>query len=210
MTSELDQSYWDGRWQQVYRTRQAIADSREPNPQLRAEVNALPPGRALDAGCGNGSDAIWLATKGWRVTAADFSTTALKHARMRADHAGMADQIDWLHADLSIWTPPAARFDLVTSHYLHGVPQRTSVFRRLGSAVTPGGTLLIVGHHPDDRPDDPAAPPLEAFFRVEELLDALDPAQWHVVDAETRVRPGDDPDGKPITRTDAVLRALRR
>ncbi|MGV0642609.1 class I SAM-dependent methyltransferase [Mycolicibacterium sp. XJ879] len=210
MTSELDQNYWDERWEQVYRTRQATADSREPNPQLRAEVSALKPGRALDAGCGNGSDAMWLATQGWQVTAADFSTAALKHARRRADDANLGDRIDWVHADLGSWTPPAARFDLVTSHYLHGVPQRTSAFRRLGNAVAPGGTLLIVGHHPDDRPDDPAAPPLEAFFRVEELLDALDPAGWHVVVAETRVRPGADHDGNPITRTDAVLRAQRR
>ncbi len=210
MTSELDRHYWDRRWQEVYRTRQDFADSREPNPQLRAEVSSIPPGDALDAGCGNGSDAIWLAAQGWQVTAADFSATALEHAGQRARDAGVADRIDWVPADLGVWTPPEGRFDLVTSHYLHGVAQRELVFGRLGAAVAPGGTLLIVGHHPDDRPADPAAPSPEVFFTVEALVSWLAPDEWTVEVAEARTRGAVDHDGNEFTRTDAVLRARKR
>ncbi|WP_202638484.1 class I SAM-dependent methyltransferase [Bailinhaonella thermotolerans] len=143
MPEEFDEAYWEGRYRE-----HTVSRRLEPNPYLAEAAGGLPPGAALEAGCGTGTDAVWLASRGWRVTGVDISDTALEHAREHARESGVADRIDWVRADLTGWTPAEEGFALVYSHYVHPAAGPGPLFRRLAAAVAPGGTLLIVDHHP--------------------------------------------------------------
>jgi SAM-dependent methyltransferase len=200
-------------WEERYRSSAAIWSGR-PNPSLVAEAAALPAGAALDVGCGEGADVVWLAARGWRVTGVDFSPTALQRAAGHAAAQGpeVAGRVEWIQADLTTWTPPAEGFDLVSGHFFH-VPAepRRALFGRLSAAVSPGGTLLIVGHHPSDRHTSIPRPDVpEMFWTAEEVAAELDPALWEVVAAEARPSSAHDHAGREVTTTDAVLRARRR
>ncbi len=132
-------------WDERHATRQPIEASR-PDALLVGEADRLVPGRALDVACGEGRNAIWLAERGWRVTAVDFSAVALRHARERAGAAGV--QVEWLERDLLDWVPPARAFDLVSVVYLHLPPdERATVLARLAASVATGGQVVVVGHH---------------------------------------------------------------
>ena len=207
-------SMFDQEWfEERYRSAPALW-SGDPNPQLVAEMAELPPGTALDAGSGEGADAIWLAERGWRVTGVDFSTTALARA---AEHAAtrreeVAGRIDWRQADLTTWAPPEGAFDLVSAQYMHLPPEpRVALFARLAAAVAPGGWLLIVGHDFSDVAAGGHRPPMpEMFFTAEEVAESLTPGEWEVVTIEARPRPAKVHEGQEITVHDAVLRARRR
>src|SRR5215469_8873737 len=137
MSDQFSEAAWDER----YRSRDALW-SGKPNRYLVSEVDGLVPGRALDVGAGEGADAIWLAARGWRVTAVDISSVALGRAAAHAADRGMdiADRIEWQHEDLLSWQPAAASFDLVSAQYMHlAGAERTLVFGRLAAAVAPGG-----------------------------------------------------------------------
>ncbi|WP_354642993.1 bifunctional NAD(P)/FAD-dependent oxidoreductase/class I SAM-dependent methyltransferase [Kitasatospora camelliae] len=199
-------------WEERYRSRPALW-SGNPNPQLVAEAAALTPGRALDVGSGEGADALWLAGRGWRVTAVDIADTALERAAAHAAAAGpdLADRITWTRADLREEPPAEGGYDLVTAQYMHlPAEARRELYARLAAAVAPGGTLLIVGHHPLDLTTTVGRPRFlaEAMFTAEELATALDPA-WRVLAAETRPRDAVDPEGRAVTVHDAVLVARR-
>ncbi|MBH0120192.1 class I SAM-dependent methyltransferase [Rhodococcus sp. NPDC003382] len=206
MPDAFDREFWEDR----YRGRSTI--HRHPNPQLVAEVADLPPGRALDAGCGEGGDALWLAARGWHVTAVDIAETALDRARAHAATAGadVANRIEWVRADLSEWTPPRGGYDLVSSHYVHAPGPREELLRRLAGAVAPGGTLLVVGHdHPvHPHPGDHTAP--ESRVTTSELAAGLKPDLWEGVVAESRTHTVNGHDGQEFVMHDAVLRAVRR
>lgn len=184
---------------------------REPNPYLVAAVTDRAPGTALDAGCGEGAEAGWLAGQGWRVTAVDIAASALRRAREYAAALGaeVADRIDWVRADLTGWTPPAQRYDLVCAHYVHPATEGPDLLRRLAAAVAPGGTLLVVGHAPS-----PAGP--AATTSVEETTAVLDPGRWEVQVAEVRSRTvagahdHHGSHGHHGTLHDTVVRARRR
>ncbi len=104
-----DRNFWEERWSQVLREHADQVAHRPPNAHLIAEVGNLRPGFALDAGCGHGSDTLWLAARGWQVTAVDFSATALAHARSTAETVGadVGERIDWVEADLATLDPAA-------------------------------------------------------------------------------------------------------
>jgi SAM-dependent methyltransferase len=205
------QEFWDAR----YRSADRIW-SGNPNPHLVAHVAELFPRTALDVGCGEGADTIWLASLGWHVTAIDVSTVALDRAAEQAAAAGrrVADQITWQHADVLSWdfmTPPR-QFDLVSAQFMH-LPrlERETLVRRLAAAVRPGGTLLIVGHHPSDLETTVGRPNLpDLFFTAEEVAAALHPDDWQIIVAAAPERQTLDPDGQPVTIRDAVMRAIRR
>jgi SAM-dependent methyltransferase len=213
-------------YDQLYRSAPAVWSGR-PNRQLVVEASGLPPGTALDAGCGEGADVLWLAERGWRVTGVDFSEVALERAAAGARARGLSDRVEWLQADLDAWTPPECGFDLVTAHYLHARgDDRTALFRRLAAAVAPGGILLVVGHlldeatlrehaghgHADHGHGDDAGQAdghhLDLLYTAEEVAAALDPGQWRDVVTETRDR---DPaaaerTGNPVPDTVLVAR----
>ena len=153
MTNEsLDRDSWERRWEQALREHPDAVASRPPNAHLLAEFGDLQPGRALDAGCGHGSEAIWLAASGWQVTAVDFAVTALEHGRSRAQTVGpdVADRITWVEGDLGSWAPTTESFDLVSCLYVHVAGEVGEMVRRLGTGVAAGGTLFLVGHRPVD------------------------------------------------------------
>lgn len=151
--------------------------SGEPNGALVAEVTGLAPGRALDVGCGEGADAVWLARRGWDVTALDVSQVALDRARMHAADAGAT--VTWLHNGLLDAVLPAEGFDLVSAQYpaLRHTPGQDAE-RALIDAVAPGGTLLVVHH---DLTHDPGHD------------HDFDPAEW-VSPADVAALLADNPD----------------
>jgi SAM-dependent methyltransferase len=131
-------------WDHKYGQAQNLWSAR-PNRFLVAEVEALPPGRALDLACGEGQNAIWLATVSWDVVGVDFSEVAIAKARARAERDGVA--VDFAIGDLVEYEPEAGAFDLVLLLYLHLPPhERRLVLERASAAVASGGTLLLVGH----------------------------------------------------------------
>jgi SAM-dependent methyltransferase len=204
------QEFWDSR----YRSADRIW-SGNPNPHLVAHVAGLVPRTALDVGCGEGADAIWLASLGWHVTAIDVSTVALDRAAEQAAAAGrrVADRITWQHADVLSWDfmKPPRQFDLVSAQFMH-LPrlERETLVRRLAAAVRPGGMLLIVGHHPSDLETTVGRPNLpDLFFTAEEVAAALHPDDWQIIVAAAPERQTLDPDGQPVTIRDAVMHAIR-
>jgi SAM-dependent methyltransferase len=140
---EFDKAYWEDHWAP------AIAGGTDRglpvNPYLPAETRDLPAGTALDAGCGTGAEALWLADHGWRVTGADISTAALAAAADRAAEAGRAGRVEWVDADLTTWEP-GRTWDLVITSYAHPHTGQMAFYERIASWVSPSGTLLIVGH----------------------------------------------------------------
>jgi SAM-dependent methyltransferase len=211
--SRLDmftQAYWDDRYgghRHVW--------SGQPNPYLVSETAELTPGRAIDVGCGEGGDAIWLARQGWQVTGADVSPVGLERAAHNADTAGaeIAQRIAWRQVDLFAdeWMPLGS-YELVSSQYLHLPPDlRAQSMQRLADAVAPGGDLLVAAHHPSDleipglRPHVP-----ELFCTADELAAHLDDADWEIITAAAPQRSVNGPEGTPVTIRDAVLRARRR
>jgi thioredoxin reductase/SAM-dependent methyltransferase len=203
----FDRAWWDER----YRSAPELWSGR-PNAVLVAEAADLPPGRALDAGSGEGGDALWLADRGWQVTAVDLSAVAVDRGARAAEERGLTARTVWRQADLTEWAPPAATFDLVCSSFLHlPAGTREPVLVGLAAAVVPGGTLLVVGHDHSDVHATVGRPDLPEFFASPEQLAALlDPAEWQVEVAEARPRRAVDPEGREVDIADAVLRARRR
>jgi SAM-dependent methyltransferase len=145
MTHGFDKQYWEQRWRQGNADGPGSMGGNPPNPYLARETSELAPGTALDAGSGAGAEAIWLAWRGWQVTAVDISSEALARAAERATASGASERLQWVEADLSVWNP-ATRFDLVTTHYAHPAMPQLEFYDRIAGWVAPGGALLIVGH----------------------------------------------------------------
>lgn len=168
--------------------------SGRPNGALVAEAADLAPGRVLDVGCGEGADAVWLAQRGWAVTALDPSRVALDRAEAAARQAEV--QIRWFRGGLLEVADGTATYDLVSVQY-PGIRLSEAAIGTLLSAVAPGGTLLFV-HHDLDRSD---------FVMPDDVAAALD-QDWVVEVRETRPRPGPLPPEAQHVR-DIVLRARR-
>lgn len=200
----FDDEYWDRIWAG---DRAAAMGSGEPNPHLVREVGDLAPGTALEAGCGAGAEAIWLAERGWEVTGADIAAAALDRAAARAAEAGVAERAQWVQADLSNWAPDMV-YDLVTTHYAHPAMPQLEFYDRLATWVAPGGTLLIVGHLHHDHGGE--HPPASASATAASITARLDPTEWEVVTAEESRRTMSGPGGHGKTIHDVVVRATRR
>lgn len=201
-----DEHFWNARYSEKERIW-----SGKPNPQLVAEAADLKPGTALDVGCGEGADALWLAGDGWQVTGVDISSVALARA---SEHEAALDgghpPVRWTQQDLTVWSPPAQAFDLVTAQYLHlPTEQRVPLFARLADAVAPGGTLLIVGHDPSDLQSAAHRPSLpDLYFRAEDIAESLG-SGWETVVAQARPRSASGPDGATLAVADTVYRGRR-
>lgn len=209
MTEHDTAKFWESR----YTERDQIWSGKANHALVTAVVD-FEPGRALDLGCGEGGDSVWLAERGWQVTAVDVAPTAISRARELATRTRVADgRITWLVEDLSSWHPPDS-YDLVTACFLHSSVEfpRTTVLQRAASAVAPGGHLLIVGH---------ASPPPWAradhhahhhFFSPAEELASLQlhEDEWEVVVDEIRTRAAIGPNGEHANLDDTVLLVRRR
>jgi 2-polyprenyl-3-methyl-5-hydroxy-6-metoxy-1,4-benzoquinol methylase len=206
-TPVMDQTFWDER----YRSAPQIWSGR-PNPHLVSDTGALTPGRALDVGAGEGADAIWLATHGWKVTAVDISAVALERGRAQAETLGadVQDNITWTQADVLVADLPDAAFDLVTVQFVHfASTDRTTFFRRCIAAVAPGGTLMIAAHHPSDMNTTLPRPRVpDLYYSADELAELLDD-HWTITAQDARPRLGHDGKGNKVTMHDTVLVAHR-
>ena len=197
-------------WEQHYGAHDRVWSGRV-NAELADAVESLRPGRALDLGCGEGADALWLADRGWRVVAVDVSHTALQRAAADALDRGLERHIDFQRHDLSD-SFPEGTFDLVTAQYLHSPVRldREHVLRRAAGAVAYGGLLLIVDHGGAT----PWTSKLDHDYRfpsVDEVVAALnlDDAAWKRLQVESVSRPAVGPEGQTGTVTDNVI-VLRR
>jgi SAM-dependent methyltransferase len=139
----VDRQRWDERYAGTEFTWKT-----EPNQFVAAELAGLAPGRALDLAAGEGRNSVWLAERGWRVTAVDFSKVGLAKGSQLGAVRGVPDgTIDWVVADLLDYEPARGAFDLVLIAYLHlEAASRAVVLARAATALADGGTLFIVGH----------------------------------------------------------------
>jgi SAM-dependent methyltransferase len=183
-----------------------------PNAVLEELVTTLAPapGTALDLGCGHGGDAIWLASRGFDVTAVDISPTALQRVATRARASGVAERVHPARHDLA-HDFPEGRFDLVNASYFH-TPldiDRGKVLRRAAAAVAPGGLLIIV-EHASIAPWSWQASKDVHFPRPEEVRASLElDDSWTAERCHAPERTATGPSGQQATVTDNVL-ALRR
>lgn len=195
-------TFWDGH----YAGHPAPTDPR-PNDRLTEAVASLPPGDALDLGCGNGGDALWLARRGWHVTAVDISAVAVKRLTALAASHGLGDRILAERHDLHESFPRGA-FDLINVHYLHTPHDldRAAVLRAAGHALRPGGRLLVVDHGStapwswNQDPDVRYPTPQEVATDI-----GLNPAAWTVERADAPRRIATGPGGRKAEVTDHVL-----
>lgn len=157
-------------WDDRYATEGDVF-GRAPN-QFVAEVLAeASPGEVLDLGCGQGRNAIWLASRGHRVTAVDFSEVGVEHAAGHAAEAGV--EVEFVAADLMHWEPKPEAYDIVLLSYLQLEPaRRIPVHQKAIAALAPGGTLLLVAHHRENLTDGVGGPRLpEVCFTEAELAE---------------------------------------
>jgi SAM-dependent methyltransferase len=201
-----DATYWDTRYAES-----TAVWSGNANAALVAEVATLTPGTALDLGCGEGGDAIWLARQGWTVTATDISAVALEKAAAHAAEAGVT--VDFQRHDLGT-SFPAGHYDLVSCQFLYprgGVP-REELLLKAKAAVAPGGILLIEGHQ-DFGPfaDQHHAHGDVSFPAPDEVVAGLglEAGEWQVLRCETHDRVQKGPDGQPAHRTDSTVKVRR-
>jgi SAM-dependent methyltransferase len=197
-------------WEQHYRRRERVWSGRA-NAVLVDVVAPLPARTALDLGCGEGGDAVWLAQRGWRVTAVDLSAIALNRAAAYAAEAGVEDRVDFQRHDLTA-TFPVGTFDLVSAQYLQSPVEfpRSRVLRAAAGAVAVDGLLLIVEHA--------TAPPWASdhathtrFPTEEGTLGSLElqEAQWRIERLGSPQRSAIGPNGESGTVADNVI-AVRR
>lgn len=211
LTHMFTAAFWDER----YAGSQRVWSGR-PNAQLVEQTEQLAPGRALDLGCGEGADAIWLAERGWEVTGVDVSQVALDRAAAHAAEAGVDARTTWRQADAFTAEGRATLptgFDLVSAAFVH-VPPDTfeAVYAHLAGCVAVGGSLLVLAHHPDDRHTGLRNSDLSHLLftpeQVVAVLDAQSDQEWDVVVTATPTRDHVH-DGGATTVTDTVVRAVR-
>jgi SAM-dependent methyltransferase len=190
--------------------------SGRPNHMLVDLAGDLAPGGALDLGCGEGGDALWLAERGWTVTGLDISPTALGRAEQAALRAGVHERTHWVAADLAEPDSLTAvgPVDLVNACFLQTPLDfpRAEVLRRAAGLVAPGGHVLVVAHAAAPPWADIPAELMNGFPTPDGELADLDlaPEEWEVLVADVRERPATGPDGEHAVLLDSVVLARRR
>lgn len=198
--ARFEQDHWD----ELYSSKEALWGG-QPNLQLVAHAADLPAGQALEVGCGEGGDSLWLAERGWHVLGIDLSEVALERTARLVAERGLNDRVTLQHADIRTWAAPAGRFDLVNAQFFHlPADMREAVWPNVANAVALGGTLLVVAHDPSDPhilEHGDHGPDL--FYTGDEVVAHL--AGWDVVVNEVVDRLHRD--GSP--GRDLVVRAVR-
>ncbi|HEY2042616.1 MAG TPA: class I SAM-dependent methyltransferase [Jatrophihabitans sp.] len=205
----MDSDAWDARY-----AASELVWSADPNRWVAAELAELRPGRALDLATGEGRNAIWLASRGWTVTAADFSKVALDKGRRIAEslddeEGSPSGRIHWLEADVFEHVPEPGGYDLVLICYLQvpAGPRRT-VVRRAAEALAPGGVLLVIGHDSTNLTDGVGGPQYpEVLFTPDDIVADLAMSGTTIrIDKAERVRREVPGEARPAI--DALVRAV--
>ncbi|MFE9657751.1 class I SAM-dependent methyltransferase [Micromonospora sp. NPDC006431] len=199
----MDSNGWDAR----YASSPDLVWGVEPNRFVVESVDGLTPGSALDLAAGEGRNAAWLAERGWRVTAVDFSPVGVERGRELAARRGVP--VEWRVADVTAYRPVPGSYDLVLISYLHlPAEDLARVLDAARQSLCPGGTLVVIGH---DRanlsggtggPQDPAI-----LLTPEAVVDGL--AGLRIQRAETARRPVPTGDGGSVDALDTVVVATR-
>lgn len=192
----MDAAEWDRRYASA-----ELVWGRPPNQFVAAEFADAPAGRALDLGAGEGRNAIWLASRGWQVTAVDFSSVAVDKGRRLAEQAKVT--IDWQVADVLRYQPPAAAFDLVLIAYLQlPAAELAQVLARAADALAPGGVLFAVGHDRTNLTDGVGGPQDPAvLYDLDTLAAQLRERDGMAVERAERVR-------RTVTTADGERQAI--
>lgn len=155
----MDRQKWNERY-----AAQPVLWTVDPSPFLGGEVGDRPPGRALDLGAGEGRTTVWLAERGWQVTAVDFSDVGLERGRQRVEALGLPGAVEWVCADLMEYEPAGGIYDLVLLMFVHlPPPDRRRLLRQAAATLNPGGIVLVAGYHPVDVPTGETAGPPNRF-----------------------------------------------
>jgi SAM-dependent methyltransferase len=198
----MDAAYWDER----YRASESVWGA-GPNRWVEQQASDLPPGIAVDLACGEGRNAVWLAGRGWRVYAVDFSSVALSKGAEQERRALGRSEINWLEADATTFVPPEP-VDLALLCYLQvDPPARRSAVRAAATALAPGGTLLVIGHDSRNLTEGTGGPQdAGVLFTAADVEHDLDGIGLHIERAGAVLRPVPGADRPAI---DALLRAVR-
>lgn len=205
--------FWDGMYGEHERRW-----SGNPNAMLVEMVTGRRPGRAIDLGCGEGADSIWLAQQGWEVLGVDVSATALDRAANAARSEGVSDKITWVEADLSDWEPDG-QFDLVSAFFFQSPIElpRERILNNLSKKIQVDGRLLVVGHAEwppwskraqTEAEGNEAPEPLPSASEVWESLN-LKSNEWHLEICDDLARDATGPDGQTGELIDSVVLARR-
>lgn len=198
------EEFWDERY--------ASSDriwSGNPNARLVEEVAGLAPGTALDVGCGEGADVVWLASQGWTVTGVDVSGVVIRRAAEHAADAGVADRASWERVDVFALEPLPVEQDLVTASYVHVPPDRfEDVYRHLAASVAVGGSLVVLAHHPDDVHTGLRNTDLSHLLFTPDAVTTLLGEGWEVVTSRVVTREHVH-EGTTYVVSDTVVRARR-
>jgi 2-polyprenyl-3-methyl-5-hydroxy-6-metoxy-1,4-benzoquinol methylase len=178
-------------WNDRYRESESVF-GREPNQFLVEAASDLEPGTALDLGCGQGRNALWLAERGFTVTGLDLSPVAIEHARAHAAELGIGATFE--SVDLLTWDPAGQEWDLVILAYIH-LPEymRQTVHAAAQQAVAPGGRIVVIAHHLDNLTGGVGGPSRPDWLFTQEQL-AEDFSALDVVRNERVVRTTDHGD----------------
>lgn len=207
MTSPSEsETFWEDRYGDA-----SPETSGRPSAVLVRYAEARTPGRALELGCGKGDDAVWLAGRGWTVTAVDVSATVLGLARTNAERAGVADRIAFARHDLS-QSFPQGEFDMAYAMFLESPVEfgRANALRQAASAVVPGGLLLVATH--GSQPPWRSGNPDRVFSTADEILAgmALDMSGWNAVQVGPLTRQATGPEGQTADVIDQLVVLERR
>jgi SAM-dependent methyltransferase len=203
-SDQVDSQQWDERYSGT-----EFEWTTRPNQFVAAELADLPPGRALDLAAGEGRNTVWLAERGWQVTAVDFSRVGLEKGRKLSAARGVDEaRVDWIVADLRDFEPDRDFYDLVLIAYLQVSNElRATVMARAAAALAPGGTAFVVGHDLTNLTEGTGGPQDPDVLYTPEAVRAELPG-LRVVRAE-RVHRTVERDGGPATAIDTLVRAIR-
>ena len=158
-------------WDEVWETRPQESPHDGADDLLKMTLESVEPGRALDMGCGDGSNAVWLAKRGWRVTGVDFSRKAVQAGRRNAAAAGA--EVEFIVADAAAYQPQG-HYDLITSFYIQLPPANgVAMLCNMRAALKPGGMLLFVSHDRSTPPPGWSKTDLATLTSVEEVVSEL-------------------------------------
>jgi SAM-dependent methyltransferase len=203
-SGRVDSRQWDERYSGA-----EFEWTTRPNQFVAAELAGLPPGRALDLAAGEGRNSVWLAERGWRVTAVDFSSVGLGKGRRLGTARGIDEaRIEWIVADLRDYEPERGAFDLVLVAYFQvGAELRAAVLGRATAALAPGGTLFVVGHDLTNLTEGVGGPRYPEVLYTPEAISA-ELSGLRVLRAERVYRTVERDEG-PATAIDTLVRAIR-